>query len=162
MLKFYNYAIKKPLLLKAMLIIYRLSVPVFSAVYITAGLYLYFQKASFLPYYITVPACVLIINIALRRIIKRPRPCAKYGLETPFSYKESFSCPSNHALCAMIIALACMQINACAGFVVLLLALATGVSRIFLGIHHISDIVLGYLLGGTAALVGFVIIPLLF
>lgn len=84
-------------------------------------------------------------------MVRRPRPL------TPAYLEHSFSFPSGHAMIAVVlygfIAYVLMsqsksfkrQVNIFFGF--LAIAMAVGVSRLYLGVHYLSDVLGGYLLG---------------
>jgi undecaprenyl-diphosphatase len=93
----------------------------------------------------------LILNLSLKGIYQRQRPEAFFGYELPPSY----SFPSGHALgsfcffgiLAWILAANAESMRSKAAIYAAstLLILSIGISRVYLGVHHPSDIVAGYL-----------------
>jgi len=158
---FYNYAQRRGRLLSAALAVTRASTPAFSALYIITALLLLFFWRGVLILYLAVPAAALVVGLSTRRLIRRKRPCTKYGLTTEYSIKSSFSCPSNHAVCTCAVSFACMYVNLWFGLAVLAAAVFSCMCRIFLALHYPSDIMVGYAIGGLVALVGYSIIPAL-
>ena len=88
----------------------------------------------------------------LKYLIARPRPLAALVLETGFSF------PSGHAAAALLLYgfLTCIFLSGrdtefrkgvCLALVTLVV-LAIGISRLYLGVHFLSDVVAGYLIGG--------------
>jgi membrane-associated phospholipid phosphatase len=87
-----------------------------------------------------------VVTTIISRIAKRPRPYKKHGYEPiikPFIETHSF--PSSHA--TFVFALAFMPINA--EFFVWMLVAATLVAlgRVAVGVHYLSDIAAGMLIG---------------
>ena len=99
-----------------------------------------------------------IITMILKNIIMRPRP------ETAVIIENSFSFPSGHATIAVafygflayILFRICRtrkeKIVVCAigTFLILLI----GLSRLYLGVHYVSDVVAGYLIGAVGLSLG--------
>ncbi len=117
----------------------------FAVAYTAAGIFLAFTKPSWLVKYLGVPLLLICTSIALRKIIKRPRPAnsKKRG-------QNSF--PSNHSASAIIIAGACCFAPVAPlpfiGVMLFCLALLTGLSRVACGLHYPADVLAGFLLGG--------------
>ena len=96
---------------------------------------------------------VSVLNWALKAFFQRPRPLPFFGLTTPASY----SFPSGHSLAAFcfygaLAALVTARLRSpllraavWAGAVVIVVAV--GFSRLYLGVHYPSDIVGGYATG---------------
>jgi membrane-associated phospholipid phosphatase len=96
---------------------------------------------------------VTLLNQILKSIFQRPRPLPFFGLTMPASY----SFPSGHSLAAFCFygALAALLtarmrsrgLSALVWAAALVIIVAVGFSRLYLGVHYLSDIVGGYATG---------------
>lgn len=94
-------------------------------------------------------ALVVVLNLALKAIVQRPRPD---GFQ--LAVESGFSFPSGHSMAAMaffglLIWLVwhykrdrAMRNLCCAAFAVIIVMI--GVSRIYLGVHYASDVLAGF------------------
>ncbi|MGC2697662.1 MAG: phosphatase PAP2 family protein [Candidatus Angelobacter sp.] len=92
----------------------------------------------------------LLLDLALKYAYHRPRPTAFFG-----SAPHSYSFPSGHALCSLcfygvLAGLLSARIKSRPWRILLwtiavLLIIAIGLSRIYLGVHYPSDVLAGYL-----------------
>src|SRR5215467_15477205 len=96
---------------------------------------------------------------ALKHLSQRPRPCQ---IEPHCWAKvlppDQFSFPSGHTMTAFAISLVVSYFYPSLEAPLYFLAISIGVSRVVLGMHFLSDVLAGALLGsalGVAALVGF-------
>jgi membrane-associated phospholipid phosphatase len=90
------------------------------------------------------------LNLALKATFERPRP----SLSDPIATAAGFSFPSGHAMVALTVYGALAFITAASGGsrrrqVMILgaatgLVLAIGFSRLYLGVHYVSDVLAGY------------------
>jgi undecaprenyl-diphosphatase len=101
----------------------------------------------------------IIVFKALKRLSQRPRPC---HLEPHCWSKvlppDKFSFPSGHTMTAFSIALVLSYYYPSLEGTLLFLALSIGFSRIVLGMHFLSDVLAGIVLGvalGCAAITAF-------
>ena len=105
---------------------------------------------------IAVPAWTLGVTLVLRRIIDRRRPYEVYkGLPLISREKAGRSCPSNHTVSAVIIALAVFYLSPAAGAAALAAALLVAVSRVAVGVHWPSDVIVSIAFAVLAGLLGF-------
>ncbi|MEI7452065.1 MAG: phosphatase PAP2 family protein [Candidatus Falkowbacteria bacterium] len=121
-------------------------------------LWLYSKKQYkfILPFLLTVGSAEAVTLLG-KVFFHRPRPSLAVLAETDFSF------PSGHATIAvalygylaylLIKTLAPKYKNLISASAVLLAALI-GFSRIYLGVHFLSDVLVGYLIGGVALIVG--------
>lgn len=94
---------------------------------------------------------------ALKRAFKRPRPCQIHPHPLfPVRPPDQFSFPSGHTMSAFAVStVLALQFPPLAP-VLGLLAFSIGASRVVLGLHYVSDVVVGALLGTVFGGVGFV------
>jgi len=122
--------------------------------------WLFNKKAFIAPLLIAVAGSNLISDLS-KLFFQRPRPL------NPVYWETTFSFPSGHATAAM----------ACYGFLMyfcfknikrsldrnifmasgLFLIIAIGFSRLYLGVHYLSDVIAGYLLGGLWLTLGIIL-----
>ena len=103
-----------------------------------------------------VKRCLLYTsNSILRKILNRPRPFKELGIESLIEHEDKGSCPSNHAVSAMIIAMAWCSIFPVVGAVLIVLAIFTGLSRVMTGVHYPVDVFLGWLIAIVIGCLGF-------
>ncbi|MBF6205202.1 phosphatase PAP2 family protein [Streptomyces gardneri] len=117
------------------------------------GLWLLIRRLPRLAVYVVVTgAGGLILNPIVKELVARLRPV----VETPLYSTDGWSFPSGHAMsslvCYSVVLLVFAPIlpagprRAVAVFAVLMVA-AVGVSRIALGVHYLTDVLAGWLLG---------------
>lgn len=88
-----------------------------------------------------VPAFVFLSVTAFRKLFNRPRPYEVMELPPLIPKdKKGESFPSRHCASAFIIAGAFLYVNIYAGIAFFLLAAAVALSRVFAGVHFISDV----------------------
>lgn len=103
---------------------------------------------------------ILVANIsshlvvqALKRTIARPRPSnAIPCFDAMVHLPDQFSFPSGHACAATAVALSFLLTAHPAGLPLTLIAGLVGVSRVYLGVHYPSDVIVGHLLGAAGAI----------
>lgn len=120
-------------------------------------LWLWNKRTYIFPFLITISGSYLFYTIS-KIIIHRPRPDVAYYLETGYSF------PSGHATIAMafygfLVYVLFRQykhwkIKANVLFAGLIIILGIGLSRIYLGVHYLSDVWGGYLLGALWLIIG--------
>lgn len=105
---------------------------------------------------ISMAVCYIFNDLIIKRIIERPRPFnSVVGLVPLVSPPKSFSFPSGHtasAFAAMVSLFFTKRKFAFAGLVV---AFLMGCSRVYVGVHYPTDVIVGALVGAlTAGMVG--------
>lgn len=96
-----------------------------------------------------------LLNAAIYRLLKgmtvRRRPFERWGMVQGARALDEFSFPSGHTLHAVALTTACWLTLPILGVVLLPLAIAIALSRVVLGLHYPSDVLMGALLGGVVA-----------
>jgi len=121
---------------------------------ILALYYLYKCRWLHLGVWVSAIAGGEILNLLLKAIFNRPRP--SYAL--PFAQEINTSFPSGHAMLSVILygllayflvlTLKNAHLHIIVVFVAVLLSVLIGISRLYLGVHYLSDVIAGYLAGG--------------
>ena len=122
---------------------------IYALVYLIGIVYAFFQNSNLL-FRITI-----VYNSILRKILNRPRPFKELGIESLIEHEDKGSCPSNHAVSAMIIAMAWCSIFPVVGAILIVLAIFTGLSRVMTGVHYPVDVFLGWLIAIVIGCLGF-------
>lgn len=89
----------------------------------------------------------------LKPWIGRPRPTiALDGVRALLGKKSGFSMPSNHAANMAALAVISLHRYRNAAIPMVFIALLVGYSRVYVGVHYPSDVLLGFLVGTIVAL----------
>ena len=100
----------------------------------------------------------LAVNYGVKTVVRRERPDhpdAPQAIEAP----TTSSFPSSHAAMSAAGALALAQAVPAARLPLRVAALAMAASRVYLGVHHPSDVVAGYALGSVTGRVARALLP---
>jgi undecaprenyl-diphosphatase len=98
----------------------------------------------------------LLIYTIVKRWIARPRPFRTCpGIRECARSLDEFSFPSGHTLHSVACSLILTVYYPVLGLVVWPLTLLIAVSRVVLGLHYPSDVIVGALIGGITAAVSF-------
>lgn len=154
----YNFTAARPLAKKIAGGVARFSKSFFFIMYGIGALWLLIDAPAYLVRFLVIPFLTLCYNSFLRKKIGRVRPFVRFGLEPLLEHEANGSCPSNHAASAMVISLAFWLISPYISFILIIIALFTGVSRICAGVHYPFDVLLGWLIGGIVGVVGFILL----
>lgn len=104
---------------------------------------------------ITKLALAPILSIAttelLKLIIKRPRPFIDLDL-TPIISASGYSFPSTHSAIFASLTIVAFSINKRLGYLVMMFAIAGSLSRVFAGVHFLSDVIIGFILGSVVSI----------
>jgi len=114
------------------------------------------ERALFLVIGLTVMAAAVIL---LKFSIRRPRPEGEWGQIYRITDPHSF--PSGHAARSAALAVMGLAIGP-PWFAISLVLWApwVGISRVALGIHYLSDVVAGWIVGGVMGLIALALQPL--
>ncbi len=147
--------------MKVFLIIYKILPLIIVASYGMAAIWLFYQKSwSRLLRVVMVPAITFLLCTVFRKVVNERRPYEVWDLK-PLVKKEKKgqSFPSRHMLSATIIAMACLYVNQIFGICVMIIAGLVGAVRPVAGVHFVRDIVVAWIMGIAAGILGFYIIP---
>jgi undecaprenyl-diphosphatase len=101
----------------------------------------------------TLAACLAMgVNQVIIRIWERPRPFLAHQAHLLMAPKYDSSFPSDHATFAFAVAVSVALVFRRVGIVALVMAVLIGFSRIYVGEHYFSDVVVGSSIGTAAAL----------
>ncbi|WP_338699717.1 phosphatase PAP2 family protein [Streptomyces sp. Q6] len=93
-------------------------------------------------------------SMGVKRVVRRPRPEAGIGVETPRTDRGPALLPSSHATSAAAATVAYGALRPVGAHVVPPLAAAMCVSRMVVGVHYPSDVAAGAALGALTARLG--------
>lgn len=107
------------------------------------------QRSTAFATALAIAASVLIFK-AVKHLVGRPRPFESWqGLTSLVPAPDKFSFPSGHTMTAFAAWAVIMQGVPGLGLPFLMVALLIGTSRIFLGMHYPTDVLVGALLGSA-------------
>ena len=126
--------------------------------YIFLVVYSAFKDRSALPMLILGAAVPFVLVTLLRHFIDAPRP---YELYDFFEYipkeKKGHSFPSRHVFSAFVIATLTIPASIPLAAAIYLLGISLSLSRVFLGLHFIRDVVAGALIGIISGVIAILI-----
>ncbi len=108
---------------------------------------------------------LIVINSGLKLLIERSRPAMEFRLVQ----ESSYSFPSGHSASVVLFTMLCTYlfityfpfhkyrslISGCAVIVILLI----GFSRMYLGVHYLTDVLAGYCVGLLSAMISIHVLP---
>ncbi len=126
--------------------------------------YLYVRKKSryILPLIITMVGSSLTVTV-VKLLVHRPRP----GADIAYYLENSFSFPSGHASISVALygfvayyfigQVSSVSKKVSIALLALLVIILIGFSRIYLGVHYVSDVLVGYIVGTLWLILGITI-----
>lgn len=113
-------------------------------IYIFGAISLLFKDFNAIGVYLGAPALTLAVVTIIRKLVNRPRPFDSILEIVPrVKHGSGDSFPSRHMASSCIIAFAMGYINSYLQLVCFLLAVLIGLSRVFTGVHYLSDVLAG-------------------
>ncbi|MEU2333289.1 phosphatase PAP2 family protein [Streptomyces sp. NPDC006654] len=98
-------------------------------------------------------ALAVLVNVPIRGFVERPRPFLTHqGLDVLVSGKTDYSFVSDHATITMAMGVGLFVAHRRFGLVGIVLALAEGFCRVYMGVHYPTDVVGGFALGTAVVL----------
>ncbi len=102
--------------------------------------------------FVALTASHLLVHI-IKRIANRPRPCnVLKNITTLVVPLEAYSFPSGHTTAGFSLAVTLTLTYPAYGIYFLLIAALIGISRIYIGVHYPSDIIIGAMIGSIFSL----------
>ncbi len=114
-----------------------------------------YWKHELLVMILSILAAALIVFL-VKQIFRRQRPVGEWGKFYRSTDPHSF--PSGHAVRAMMLAVIMLGMSPTVGLVLLAWAPLVGLARIAMGLHYLSDVLAGLLLGTIIGLVVLLIV----
>jgi membrane protein DedA with SNARE-associated domain/membrane-associated phospholipid phosphatase len=113
---------------------------------VVAAILAWGRRWLFLGSWLAAVAGSAVLNHLLKGLFDRPRPY----FEHPLLIETSYSFPSGHAMESFaVLALRSWKARVAVVFGAALLVMLIGFSRLYLGVHYISDVLAGYAAGGV-------------
>ena len=96
---------------------------------------------------------LLVTNVTIKPLVERARPWLLWPIEPLVTEKDPNSFPSGHTCAAFAAAMAWLRTLPGRGERILVVALAVlmGLSRLYVGVHYPSDVLVGALVGALCA-----------
>ncbi|MFW6229611.1 MAG: phosphatase PAP2 family protein [Halanaerobium sp.] len=150
----YNFTISHNFISKIAVFITKFSSKFFSTIYFAVGGWLIYNSDPKLRVFIIIPAAVYLVVKSTPILYNRRRPFAEYGLKKLIKQRQDHSFPSTHTASSLIISLTVLNISFELGFLMIILAVITALSRIMVGVHYPSDVLGGWLISIIFYLLG--------
>ena len=98
--------------------------------------------------FLLIPGIGFILLSFIRQQIDAPRPYEKFPIN-PLILRQNTgdSLPSRHVFSATVIAMCGLRLNLILGVILLVLAVASAITRVIGGVHFPRDVVIGFICG---------------
>ena len=102
----------------------------------------------------------IVTNLILKGLVARTRPFyAVEGLQALISYPKDYSFPSGHSTIWFAGGMATfLTLNKKYSFIFLILAIMMGFSRMYVGVHYPTDVLVGMIVGISSAIASYYIV----
>lgn len=124
----------------------------FSALLVVALSFIFHEQRK-IPYILAAVAVALLLGLAFKSFLQSPRPCIELPGKIPCPL--DFALPSLHALLAFTLVV--LAVGSRPFAVYLIFALFTAFSRVYLGVHTISEVAAGLAMAFLACVVNEII-----
>ena len=110
---------------------------------------------------ISLAACFIVTNVILKNVIARPRPFEESESILSFlnsiciELPDSHSFPSGHTAASFAVAFMIWLFNKRHGTPSIIMAVLVGISRIYLCVHYVTDVIAGMMIGIIVAFVAY-------
>jgi membrane-associated phospholipid phosphatase len=154
-----------PWLQPGVLVYTNLGLTLFAVLMVVAWRWARHQPGAVMASALWAPVAVLVAyglsNVA-KVVFREPRPChalPRVLTVGPCDYVTDYSFPSNHAVVAASAAVALLIVHRRLGVVAVVLTVAIGLSRVYIGAHYPHDVLAGFVLGAGVAVAGLFVRP---
>ena len=111
------------------------------------SLFIYFIWKKYKPVFlvtISIAVQAVILKI-IKEVIARPRP--DFALTLPMLPYSQYSFPSGHTAAAFLIAIVLSKYYPKYKYPLFIIAILTAISRLYIGLHYLTDIIIGAIIG---------------
>ncbi|MCR5835381.1 MAG: phosphatase PAP2 family protein [Lachnospiraceae bacterium] len=116
------------------------------------------KDADFFRILLTTAVSFFIVSV-FRKIFNRERPYEKFGEKSVIEKdKKGNSFPSRHVFSTFVIAMACLYVNLTLGIIMFVISISIAILRVVGGVHYISDVIAGALIGIISGVIGLYLI----
>lgn len=127
----------------------------------------FFKKKSYSYAFFATYGIGVLFNTVLKHIIMRPRPFVLYDTIANFASATGYSMPSGHsnsaAMIAVFVAFYAIKLGKhkstkiCVPIIMTLYVALIALSRMFLGAHYLTDVIVGIIEGVIVATIGLIV-----
>lgn len=107
---------------------------------------------------IALIAATLIGQVTIKSLVRRKRPCHTYPeIQLLITTPSDLSFPSGHTTSSFACSTVMMLYNPILGIIGYIYAILTAISRLYLFVHYLSDVVTGVILGITIGIITYLL-----